>query len=508
MLPGRLRYGAMMASAPAQPTVNMTNSDVRDPSSLDGYIIGVPSGTIDAETLLALLTHHLGPGVVLVPHASVRSGDASGSRVFRRHELSDAVRKVMSDGQIWLARDLAVLLQRPAVGAVLGDLVQQGVIQRIARGQYIITDAAATRAEVSPRLGLSGLTLAAFDALERPQSLAALSARLDLPRRDVANLVSRLLRRRLITRVREGKAGGFVFVYGHAAPDGGLLEGLPSPSADAANALPPFAAAALSAIPSDGAVRLTDIRPVLTRPSSAPSAIARLRKLGLVQIEGSQNRRIISLTEAGRLHTQYDALAPKARRLAALDGKVELAAGVLAVMAHTSTVRASELVKLRPAVFGNLRFDLPVWRLVKRGLAEQVEDTRGRNRLYRLTAQGRAYAEELQREAILPPGPEIRVFVARFLGTATVAANRPPSLAAEPCRQAILSFARDHGLVTAKDAARHIGPQAPGLSVIYGHLRTLEARGAIRSVEVAGGGRAPLVWRYVIPAGRGAGAAG
>ncbi len=505
---GRLRYGAMMASANAQPTVNMTNSDVRDPASLDGYIIGVPSGTIDADTLLALLTQHVGPGVVLVPHASVPGRDVSGSRSFRRHELSDAVRKVMSDGQIWLARDLAVLLQRPAVGAVLADLVQQGVVQRIGRGQYMIAGAAATRPEVSPRLGLSGLALAAFDALESPQSLAALSARLGQPQREVANAVSRLLRRRLIGRVREGKAGGFVFVYGHATPDGSLVDGLPSARADEASALPPFAAAALSAIPSGGAARITDIRRVLMRPSSAPSAIARLRKLGLVRIEGSQNRRIISLTEAGRRHPQYDALAPKAERLATLDGAVELAAGVLAVMAHASTVRASELVTLRPAVLGNLRFDFPIWRLVKRGLAERVEDTRGRNRLYRLTAQGRAYAEELQREAIVPSGAEIRAFVARFLGTASAAASRPQGLAAEPCRQAILNFARDHGLVTAKDAERHLGPQAPALSVIYGHLRTLEARGAIRSVEVEGGGRAPLVWRYVIPAGHGAGATG
>jgi DNA-binding PadR family transcriptional regulator len=244
------------------------------------------------------------------------------------------------------------------------------------------------------------------------------------------------------------------------------------------------------------------------RPSSAPNAIARLSKLGLVRIEGSLNRRIISLTEAGQFHPQYDALAPKAERLATLDGTVELAAGVLAVMAQASAVRASELVALRPAALGNLRFDFPVWRLVKRGLAEQVEETRGRNRLYRLTAQGRAYAEELQREAIVPAGAEVRAFVARFLGTASVAAKQPSGLAAEPCRQAILAFARDNGVVTAKTAARHLGPQAPALSVIYGHLRTLEARGAIMSAAGEGRGRAPLAWRFIAPAGRGSAKSG
>jgi len=486
----------------------MTNSDVRDPSSLDSFIIGVPCGTVDADTLLALLTQHVGPGVVLVPHASVPGGGLTGSRGFRRHELSDAVRKVMSNGQVWLARDLAVLLQRPAVGAVLGDLVQRGVVRRVGRGQYIIAGAAATSPQVTPRSALSGLSLTVFDALESPQSLAALSAGLGQPRREVANVVSRLLRRRLINRVRQGKAGGFVFVYGHATPDGGLVEGLSSAGAEGLNALPPFAAAALSAIPNGGAVRITDIRRVLMRPSSAPNAIARLSKLGLVRIEGSLNRRIISLTEAGQFHTQYDALAPKAERLAALDGTVELAAGVLAVMAQASAVRASELVALRPAALGNLRFDFPVWRLVKRGLAEQVEETRGRNRLYRLTAQGRAYAEELQREAIVPAGAEVRAFVARFLGTASVAAKQPSGLAAEPCRQVILEFARDNGVVTAKAAARHLGPQAPALSVIYGHLRTLEARGAITSVAGEGRGRAPLAWRFVAPAGRGSIASG
>jgi len=508
MHPGRRRDGAMMASENAEPTVNMTNSDERDPSTLDGYIIGVPSGTIDADTLLALLIQHVGPGVVLVPHAPVQGGDAARSRSFRRHELAEAVTKVMSNGQIWLARDLAVLLQRPAVGAVLGDLVQRGVVQRIGRGQYIIASAAAALPEVTPRSGLSGLALTAFDALEMPQSLAALSAGLGQPRREIANVVSLLLRRRLITRAREGKAGGFVFVYSHATPNDDQVEDLASSAADDVTALPPFAAAALSAIPSDGAVRITDIRGVLTRPSSAPGAIARLSKAGLVRIEGSLNRRIISLTEAGQLHPQYDALAPKIDRLATLDGTVELAAGVLAVMAQASAVRASELVALRPTRLGNLRFDFPVWRLVKRGLAEQVEETRGRNRLYRLTAQGRAYAEELQREAIVPPSAEVRTFVARFLGTASMTGTRPTGLAAEPCRQAILDFARDRGVVTAKEAARHLGPQAPGLSVIYGHLRTLEARGAIRSATSEGRGRAPLAWRYVVPAGRGSTAAG
>jgi predicted ArsR family transcriptional regulator len=79
--------------------------------------------------------------------------------------------------------------------------------------------------------------------------------------------------------------------------------------------------------------------------------------------------------------------------------------------------------------------------------------------------------------------------------------SRPQGLPAEKCRQEILNFARTQRTVTAKSTARHLGPVAPALSVIYGHLRTLEARGAIEpaATQRETGARAALAWRYVRP---------
>lgn len=480
----------------------MTDSEAPDLSDLDGYTLGIPAGTLDVEGLRALLARHVGPGVVLVPHPRGIGGGVSGQRSLRRHELSDAVRTAMAGGEVWYARDLAALLQRPSLAGVLGSLVNEGVVRRVGRGQYVLVGEGGGSHQLAPALGLSGLSLTVFDALETPRSLAELAALLGLPRREVANVVARLQRRRLITRAQEGKAGGFVYVYRHGSVGSGLGEGTATVPPEEHSALPPFTAAALSAIPDTGAIRLADLRRSLLRPSSAPGAIARLRKLGLVRIEGSQNRRIISLSEPGRRHPQYDALAPKAERLAVLGGRVEPAAGVLAAIGSAREVRASDLVALRPATLGNLGFDFPIWRLVKRGLAEGVEETRGRNRLYRLTARGRDYAGELEREGILPSGIEVRAFISRHLGAPKADESRSQGLPAETCRQEILNFAKTQGTVTAKSTARHLGALAPALSVIYGHLRTLEARGAIAPAapRSEAGARAALAWRYVRPA--------
>jgi DNA-binding PadR family transcriptional regulator len=479
----------------------MTDPEAPNLSDLDGYTIGIPAGTLDVEALRALLARHVGPGVVLVPHPRGPGGGVSGQRGLRRHELVDAVKAAMAGGQVWFARDLAVLLQRPSLGGVLAVLVNDGTVRRVGRGQYVLAGEGVANHRPSPTRGLSGLSLAVFGALETPRSLADLAATLELPRRDVANIVARLQRRRLVTRAQEGRAGGFVYVYRHGAVDRAPGEDPGSAPPEEYAVLPPFTAAALSAIPGTGVIRLTDLRRALPRPSSAPGAIARLRKLGLVRIEGSQNRRTISLTEPGRLHPQYDRQAPKVERLAVLGGRVEPAAGVLAAVGSAREVRASDLVALRPAVLGDLGFDFPIWRLVKRGLAEGVEETRGRNRLYRLTARGRDYAEELEREGIVPPGLEVKAFLARYFGAPKADDSRPQGLPAEKCRQEILNFARIQGIVTAKSTAQHLGALAPALSVIYGHLRTLEARGAIEpaAAQSEGGARAALAWRYVRP---------
>ena len=470
----------------------MNSPEDQDTISFEHFVVSLPKGAADADELRRLIDAALGTHAIVLRNEAVAAGTGRPLKSYRRHELAEAVRTIMADGQVWLASDLGALLQRQHLAGVLAELTRQGTISRVARGQYMLADAAAAQPPV-PRTRLAGLALDVFQAVESPLTLAALAARLGRPRREISNVLARLLRRGLVDRSPEGQDGRIVFAYVQhgKSPEDAVGAG--------ENRLPPFAAAVLSAIPERGAARLSDVYRMTARPSSAPTVVMRLTKMGLVTLEGSLNRRVVALTEAGRQHPQYDAEVEKAPRLANLGAEIELAAGVLALVDCTREFRASELILLRNETFRGLRFDYPIWRLVKRNFAERVEATRGRARAYRLTAQGRDYVNALRAEGIVPSPADMKTFLAAFFATPRREAEggnlRSGALAAEPCRQAILEIARREGSVTAKHAARSLGGRAPALSVIYGHLRTLEARGLVEPVRGTGGGRAHLAWR-------------